>query len=66
MYTQIRTIDGKPFAEGSSDNEPTIKDIEKVLKDKDWITSNINIWFDDMMGFWRWTSDITLIEKENN
>lgn len=62
MYTQIRTIDGEIFAEGSSKIEPTIKDIEKVLKDKDWITSNIKIWFDDMMGFWIWTSDITLIE----
>ena len=45
-------------AEGTSDIEPIIDDIKSLLKIENWEGYNIDIWFDDMQGFWRWCCDI--------
>ena len=46
-------------AEGTSDVEPKSKDIKELLLSENWNSSNIDIWFDNMQGFWRWNCDIS-------
>ncbi|HRW20972.1 MAG TPA: hypothetical protein P5509_03285 [Bacteroidales bacterium] len=45
-------------AEGTSDIKPITQDIQKLLRTESYVTEDIKIWFDDMQGFWRWSSTI--------
>ena len=45
-------------AEGTSDEQPTEKAIQTLLGVEGWCCDEIDIWFDDMQGFWRWNCTI--------
>ena len=46
-------------AEFSSDNKPTVEQLQKLIQEKGYKATNIDIWFDTMMNFWRASADIT-------
>ena len=56
--TEIRDKKHLMDAEGTSDIEPKAEDIKSLLRLENWECSNIDIWFDNMQGFWRWNCDI--------
>lgn len=57
--TEIRDQQHLMDAEGTSDVEPKSEDIKMLLLSENWECSNIDIWFDNMQGFWRWNCDIS-------
>lgn len=50
-------------AEGAQDEKPLEDDIVRAMKDEGYSVRNIDIWFDDLMGFWSWYCDISVINK---
>jgi hypothetical protein len=68
VFIQIMTVERKNteildqahqmWAEGTSDVEPKANDIEKLLKDENWNIYDVDIWLDNMQGFWRWSCKI--------
>lgn len=61
LNVEIFDQEHQMFAEGISAEKtmPTQEDIEKyLLNEKGWIASDVEIEFDSMMGFWRWSCDI--------
>ena len=57
--TVIRDQEHLMNAEGASDIEPTENAIRRLLVEELWCASEIEIWFDTMQGFWRWSCNIT-------
>ncbi len=57
--TEIRSHQHLMDAEGTSDIKPKAEDIKALLLSENWESSNIEIWFDNMQGFWRWNCDIS-------
>jgi len=49
-------------AEGTSDEQPSINEIESFLAQKGWQPNDIDIWFDNMQGFWRWNCKIEMLK----
>lgn len=56
--TEIRDQVHEMWAEGTGDIEPVTTDIETLLNNEGYQASNIEIWYDDMQGFWRWNCNI--------
>ena len=56
--TEIFDQKHQMWAEGTSDVEPLEKDIKNLLGGEKWSSDKINIWFDNMQGFWRWNCNI--------
>lgn len=56
--TEIRDQAHEMWAEGTSDEMPASSDIETLLKNEGYFASDIERWFDDMQGFWRWNCNI--------
>lgn len=46
------------FAEGTSDIEPKEIDIQKMLAEELLAVDEIEIFFDNLQGFWRWSCKI--------
>ena len=61
IYLEIRDQPHQMWAEGSSDKEPTVKKIESMIIERGFKPSKIDIHFDNMMGFWRFLTDIEKI-----
>ena len=57
--TEIRDKKFLMDADGTSENEPSELDIIKHLEYEGWLCDEIDIWYDNMMGFWRWNCKIT-------
>jgi hypothetical protein len=45
-------------AEGTSDIEPMKSEIEFLLSKEGYNAKDIEIWFDNMQGLWRWSCKI--------
>lgn len=63
-HTEIFDQSHKMWAEGTSiasnkELEPKEQDIQKLLAYEGWIANEIDIWFDNMQRFWRWSCKIT-------
>lgn len=61
--TEIRDQAHEMWAEGTSGLMPDIVDIESLLLGLGWKASNVEVWYDNMQGFYRWNCSIT---KANN
>lgn len=46
------------YAEGTSDTEPKPQEISDLFKYDNLEITNIQIWFDNLQHFWRWSCDI--------
>lgn len=55
---EIRNQPHLMAAEGTDDKKPVGKEIVEYLLKRGYISNNIDIWFDNMQGFWRWNCDI--------
>lgn len=56
--TEIRNLAHLMDAEGTTDIEPTHKEISDFLKSKGFEAVNIGVWYDSLQGTWRWNCDI--------
>lgn len=56
--TEIRSQIHLMDAEGTSDSKPIKLDVKELIKQEGWIASNIEIFYDNMQGFWRWNCKI--------
>jgi hypothetical protein len=56
--TEIYDHAHQMVAEGTSDVKPIESDIVFLLNIEGWEAINIQIFYDHMMGFWRWCCDI--------
>ena len=61
--TEIFDQEWKMYAEGTSIGEgeglePNEEDIQKLLATEGWIADEIDIWFDNLQKFWRWSCKI--------
>ena len=56
--TEIRDQLHLMDAEGTVEEEPIEIEVQEHLQQEGWTCSNINIWHDSMMGFWRWNCKI--------
>ena len=56
--TEIEDQAHKMWAEGTADNEPTIYAVQVWMEYLGWNVKGIDIWFDKMQGFWRWSCDL--------
>ncbi len=62
-HTEIFDQAHQMWAEGTSigDGEglkPKVEDIQNLLSSEGWVTDEIDIWFDDLQKFWRWSCKI--------
>ena len=57
-YLELRTQAHLMDAEFSSDDKPTEDKIKALILERGYDSSNIDIWFDDLMKFWRCSADI--------
>lgn len=55
---ELRTQSHLMDAEGTDDEHPNVEEIENYINEKGYVCSIINIFFDKMMGFWRWNCKI--------
>ena len=46
------------IAEGTCDLQPNKNDIVVFVQKQNYCALNIEIWFDNMQGFYRWNCDI--------
>ena len=58
-HTEIRDQAHLMDAEGTSDVKPKDVDIQTLLGAENWCADEIDIFFDDMQGFWRWSCNIS-------
>jgi len=56
--TEVRSQKHLMDAEGTSDKKPTALAVQILLSKEGWCCSEIDIWFDTMQGFWRWSCEI--------
>jgi len=62
-HTEIFDQAHQMWAEGTSIGsgeglEPKEADIQKLLSGEGWIADEIDIWFDNLQKFWRWSCKI--------
>lgn len=61
-HTEIFDQAHQMWAEGTSIGgeglEPKEADIQKLLGSERWATDEIDIWFDNLQKFWRWSCKI--------
>jgi len=58
MEYEYRIRDWEMWLEGTSDNEPNKEEIIIHAKSKGYKLNDIEIWFDNMQGFWRFSADL--------
>ncbi len=61
QHTVIFDQTHKMWAEGTSIGEglkPKEQDIQHLLGSEGWVADEIDIWFDNLQGFWRWSCKI--------
>ena len=58
MEIDYRDRDWEMWVEGTSDIKPEKNEIIKQAKNKGYRLSDIDIWFDNMQGFWRFTANL--------
>ena len=56
INSEIRREDWKRYAEGAEDVQPTRPMIVEFLKLNYLASDKIEIWFDNLQGFWRWSA----------
>lgn len=61
--TEIRDHAHLMDAEGTTDVQPTDYEVTQFLASEGFLASEIDICFDSVQGFWRWSCDITRIQK---
>jgi hypothetical protein len=52
--TEIFSQAHEMYAEGTSDTEPTKDEITELLSEESWEAYDIEIFYDNLQGFWRW------------
>lgn len=58
MEYEYRKRDWEMWLEGTSDSEPNKEEIIKHAKSNNYQLNNIEIWLDNMQGFWRFSADL--------
>lgn len=63
-HTEIFDQTHKKWAEGTSIGageglQPKEQDIQHLLSGEGWVADEIDIWFDSLQKFWRWSCKIT-------
>ena len=58
MEYEYKDRDWEMWLGGTSDNEPNKKEIIEHAKGKGYKLNDIEIWFDNMQGFWRFSADL--------
>ncbi|NQY43937.1 MAG: hypothetical protein HRT87_11410 [Legionellales bacterium] len=58
MEYEYRDRDWEMWLEGTADNEPNKKEMIEHAKGKGYKLNDIEIWFDNMQGFWRFSADL--------
>ena len=61
MDLEIRDQEHLMDAEGTSDDKLSEVEIVKEIKDRGYKALNIEIFYDDFQGFWRFSADIEKI-----
>jgi len=61
MYLEIRDQKHEMFAEGSADKKPTTHMILERIKERGFMASNIDIFYDKLQRFWRFTAKISIV-----
>lgn len=56
--TIIEDSPHKMWAEGTSYDKPLKHDVNQMLNGMGFNYKNLNIFFDELQGFWRWSCDI--------
>jgi hypothetical protein len=64
-HTEILDRPDQMWAEGTSINfgdsnefKPKANEIENLLKAENWLIYDLDIWYDNLQGFWRWNCKI--------
>jgi asparagine synthetase B (glutamine-hydrolysing) len=63
-YLLIRDEPHIMFAEGDAEDEPTVEQVKKLIRERGYQAFNISINYDSMMGFWRYCADIAEISND--
>lgn len=58
--TEVRNQPHEMWIEGAEDFEPTEKQVIDFVKELGYKSDGIDISFDNMMGFWRWSCNISI------
>ena len=58
MYIEYRTQVHQMDIDGTSDDEPFACDIVDIVESNGFTLENLDIWFDQLQGFWRFNGDI--------
>ena len=63
QHTEILDRPDQMWAEGTSiefgeDFKPKANEIETLLKAENWLMYDLDIWYDNLQGFWRWSCKI--------
>ncbi len=58
MEYEYRNKSWEMWLEGTSDKKPTESEIIKHAKELRYLLSNIEIWKDELQGFWRFRADL--------
>ena len=58
IFLEIRDQKHLMIAEGTANNKPLKHDIKIAIFKKGFVASNIEIFYDDFQGIWRFNADI--------
>jgi hypothetical protein len=58
MEYEYRLQEWEMWLEGTSDNKPNKDEIIKHAKSKGYKLNKLNMWFDNMQGFWRFGANL--------
>tara|TARA_R110000744_G_scaffold329836_1_gene435398 strand:+ start:937 stop:1125 length:189 start_codon:yes stop_codon:yes gene_type:complete len=58
MEYEYRIQEWEMWLEVTSDNKPCKEEIIKDAKIKGFELNNLDMWFDNMQGFWRFRADL--------
>jgi len=58
IRTQLHLMD----AEGLHNEKPTVEEITELLKKENFIPTSLEIWHDNIMNLWAWSTDIKEIK----
>jgi len=63
IFLEIRNQQHEMWSEGTAEKKPTLSLITEEIKNRGYVASNIDIFYDDLMSIWRFSADIKNIEQ---
>lgn len=60
---EIRSQKHEMWAEGSFDEEPSVKEIKKYLESRGYTSSQIDVWYDKFQGLWKFDCNISPLKE---